>query len=504
MDVSDAEVSKLSGQLADLQKQQTAQEEVAAQKASVALLASEVLDNITNERDSLKVSLDESGKAVAEALVEQARLRGELTSSIEDEEKTEDKEYASQEVFALLEEENSKAASEIAALSKEAKLVAEQLDSTQKELEAVSKQAQAAESSLSALTSGKESIEGELAKRLEEAEKGLSESEKRVELGVSEHLEKEKEFTLKLGEAQSSISAAKDALVDSESETNQLKTELALLVDQVELAANEPSEGEKRLSAELDVAKETKQTVEATLQKVESEKNLLEAELKKLNNKLEEQAEVSKEKGEEATNWQEEQLAFEEKEAALQDQLEEMAVEKAEHKVVMSSKQVELNELVDVKESLNDQLMTLNKDKVDGEAKQHEMQQLIEALEQSSSYSDEQKEKAEKAIIASEEELAESYKANEALKKEIGGLEKVAADGREEIDSDALSALQSELNLVREQTEKDVKFMQEKVEKSEKMNGALKAKIKSMQTLANEDIVPKESDSEEGKKKGWW
>ena len=69
-------------------------------------------------------------------------------------------------------------------------------------------------------------------------------------------------------------------------------------------------------------------------------------------------------------------------------------------------------------------------------------------------------------------------------------------------DSNELKALQSELNLVREQTEKDIQAMQMQVEKSEKMNLALKKKVISMQTLANQDVLPEQPI--QGKKKGWW
>ena len=69
-------------------------------------------------------------------------------------------------------------------------------------------------------------------------------------------------------------------------------------------------------------------------------------------------------------------------------------------------------------------------------------------------------------------------------------------------ESDELKALQSELNLVREQTEKDIQAMQAKVENSEKMNLALKRKVISMQTLANQDVLPEEPP--QVKKKGWW
>jgi len=69
-------------------------------------------------------------------------------------------------------------------------------------------------------------------------------------------------------------------------------------------------------------------------------------------------------------------------------------------------------------------------------------------------------------------------------------------------DSNELKALQSELNLVREQTEKDIQAMQMQVEKSEKMNLVLKKKVISMQTLANQEVLPEQPLQR--KKKGWW
>ncbi len=86
------------------------------------------------------------------------------------------------------------------------------------------------------------------------------------------------------------------------------------------------------------------------------------------------------------------------------------------------------------------------------------------------------------------------------IKLETSSAETV--DGPSDEESNELAALKSELDLVREQTEKDVVAMQAKLENSEKMNLALKKKILSMQVIANEEaIVPEE---EPKGKKGWW
>ena len=71
-----------------------------------------------------------------------------------------------------------------------------------------------------------------------------------------------------------------------------------------------------------------------------------------------------------------------------------------------------------------------------------------------------------------------------------------------EPEKDALKALQSELDLVREQTEKDLQAMQAKLENSEKINLVLKKKVLSMQALSNQEVTPEESEKEV--KKSWW
>jgi hypothetical protein len=56
---------------------------------------------------------------------------------------------------------------------------------------------------------------------------------------------------------------------------------------------------------------------------------------------------------------------------------------------------------------------------------------------------------------------------------------------------------------VREQTESDIQAMQVKLGNNEKMNLALKKKILSMQTLANQEQESNELEPEK-EKKGWW
>jgi len=533
-DASANAIDDLGAQLAGLQEQNENLEETVLQKAKAELLVSEALDNVRSERDELKAGLIKSDVELSGSLVEQKRLQEELNSSVELLEKSESQESGAKAVLSQLEAENAKAASEIETLAEEAQVMSVRLVNAEEELKAVSGQAEAARSSLLAVRSGQESQESELTRALEKAEKGLSESERQIESATKDRSDRERFFAGELNEAKEEVRAAMVAnqkmesgkvVLEKEMESlgvkaNALELEKDSLAEQLEQTVSDFSEKEKEFSVELRAAKENEGLVESARQKVESEKGVLELEMERLSDKLvgasEEKAHLLeqleglslavKEGGEQGVILQREREAFESKEAALLSEAEGMKVELVEHKIVMSSKQVEIDELFGVKDGLEAQLSLLDQEQAGRDAKQHEMKQLIEVLEQSSHHSDVQKEKAEKAMIGYEEELAKSYKENEILKEAVVLLEQGAADATnksKEADNDALSALQSELNLVREQTDNDVQFMQEKVQKSEKMNLALKAKIQSMQTLVNEETLPTESEPQE-KKKGWW
>jgi len=105
-------------------------------------------------------------------------------------------------------------------------------------------------------------------------------------------------------------------------------------------------------------------------------------------------------------------------------------------------------------------------------------------------------------VIALEAELdvATTQLLDMEIKLETSSADVVDTPSVEDVSE--LKALQSELSLVREQTEKDVSVMQSKLENSEKMNLALKKKLLSMQALANQEAVAVEEPKE--KKKGWW
>ena len=105
---------------------------------------------------------------------------------------------------------------------------------------------------------------------------------------------------------------------------------------------------------------------------------------------------------------------------------------------------------------------------------------------------------AEQQIEALEAQLDEAT--SELMDLEIK-LETVTTITPEKItkeETGELEAVKSELQLVREQTEKDVHSMQSKLESSEKMNLALKKKLLSMQALANPEPIT------EDRKKHWW
>jgi CRP-like cAMP-binding protein/chromosome segregation ATPase/rhodanese-related sulfurtransferase len=131
----------------------------------------------------------------------------------------------------------------------------------------------------------------------------------------------------------------------------------------------------------------------------------------------------------------------------------------------------------------------------------NELKHQLEKMERNASSAVES-DPAEKRIKELEKQLdeASTMLLDLEIKLETSSSDVVEEPSEEE--KNALKALQSELDLVREQTEKDIQAMQLKVENSEKMNLALKKKILTMQTLANQEVLPEKTQKE--KKKGWW
>jgi len=80
----------------------------------------------------------------------------------------------------------------------------------------------------------------------------------------------------------------------------------------------------------------------------------------------------------------------------------------------------------------------------------------------------------------------------------------VVGSSIDEEELNALRAAKSELDLVRQQAEKDIQDMQTKVENSERMNLSLKKKILSMQTSANLSDIPVAPRLEPESKNSWW
>ncbi|MBQ0724942.1 MAG: cyclic nucleotide-binding domain-containing protein [Cycloclasticus sp.] len=140
-----------------------------------------------------------------------------------------------------------------------------------------------------------------------------------------------------------------------------------------------------------------------------------------------------------------------------------------------------------------------------GEVKQQkeDLQQRINELEKTVSQLSEAG-GAGQRIKELEKELdeASSYLMDLEIKLETAKVGDGDDDELTEEETSELEAIKSELNLVREQTEKDVQAMKLKLANSEKMNLALNKKILSMQTIANQDVTPEEEPTT--KKKGWW
>jgi len=526
IDTSVSTIDDLSAQLASLQEQQ--------EKAE--LLASEVLKTVTSERDKLKVNLINADVEMACLLVDQKSLQEGLDASVESLKKSEGQEDESKAAVSQLETERSQATVEIERLTEEAKDL---------------------RSSLLAVTSGQETQESELIKALEKAEKGVAESERKMELATKENSDREKVFAGELSDAKEEMQVAVMELQEMESAKVTLEKEIESQAEQLEQVVSDFSEKEKEFSIELRSAKESEGAVELSLQSAESEKGTLELELQRLGDKLkgageertrlieqlEELSLAVKKGGEEEAVSQREKEAFEGKEAALLSEVDEMKAELAESNrenenlkaevglleqgaadTASYSKEVEgmkeeLAESNRENENLKAEVGLLEQGAADTADQSKEVEGMKEELAESNRENENLKAEVglleqgaadtadqSKEVEGMKKELAESNRENENLKAEVGLLEQNIADTAnqsKEVDNSALSALQSELDLVREQTEADVQFMQEKVGKSEKMNQELKAKIQSMQTLAGEDALPAETEAKE-KKKGWW
>ncbi|HIF18022.1 MAG TPA: hypothetical protein EYQ65_04580 [Cycloclasticus sp.] len=143
---------------------------------------------------------------------------------------------------------------------------------------------------------------------------------------------------------------------------------------------------------------------------------------------------------------------------------------------------------------LEDQLQAVN-------AEKDNLRRRVSELERSASKGDNLND--EVRIRELEQQLDDSNSAlmDLEIKMETSIVEVDEAPSEEE--KNELKAVQSELNLVREQTESDIQAMQVKLGNNEKMNLALKKKILSMQTLANQEQESNELEPEK-EKKGWW
>ena len=265
------------------------------------------------------------------------------------------------------------------------------------------------------------------------------------------------------------------------------------------------------LTNKFEVSEEEKSALKLSLQNIESERSS-------------ESESVTKTKDELETLKQEESKELQQKIKQLESSLQR--VEQEKEQILIGA----VNDEDDKTTELAKQLLAVQKEAELSSLKIDELMQKKDA--------------GEKDKAALEEKLAESNKEKEDLQQRIEEMVKkpsaasdnVGAESRikelekqldeaatylldleikletsstingdepeNKVDNNALEIVKSELNLVREQTEKDIKAMQVKIENSEKMNMALKKKILSMQTIANQDFMLE--DTPEEKKKGWW
>lgn len=299
---------------------------------------------------------------------------------------------------------------------------------------------------------------------LEVNEKRCAELKSAVEILSSEQKTGEGVFNARITELESQLKQAQEALQLKESALQASEESLSALANEKEDALRQAT-----LSSE-DVAAASQRKIvelEASLKQLQGDKEQLIVEANKENNEkniqLGKQLLEAKSEAEAANNKLDEALADCENAEKERGELEEQLV------LVKAKNSGLERQIVDAQRKMSQAL--------DNKASEERIKELEKQLDDAYSMLLDLEIKLESSVVNEELESTDQEK-------------------------DELKALQSELDLVREQTEKDLQAMQAKVENSEKMNLALKKKILSMQALANQHAIPEEPVKE--KKKGWW
>jgi len=305
---------------------------------------------------------------------------------------------------------------------------------------------------------------------LEVNEKRCAELKSRVETLSSEQKTDEGVFNARMTELESQLKQAEEALQLKESALQASAENLSILANEKEeVLTSIEALRQAKISGDDEATALQRKIVEleASLKQLQDDKEQLIVEANQENNEknlqLDKQLLEAKNEAEAAKNKLDEALADRENAEKERGELEEQLV------IVKAKNSGLERQIVDAQRKVSQAL--------DNKASEERIKELEKQLDDASS------------MLLDLEIKLESSAVNEELEPT-------------DQEKDELKALQSELDLVREQTEKDLQAMQAKVENSEKMNLALKKKILSMQALANQNVIPEEPVKE--KKKGWW
>ncbi|PHS73222.1 MAG: hypothetical protein COB22_02895 [Cycloclasticus sp.] len=410
-----------------------------------------------------------------------------------------------QDTQKLFEKEQDKLVSLEKSIAKNEGSIAAQKD----ELKSLKAQLTAAEKNELALSQ-------EFEKKLTQAHQQQSDLDKKSSL-----LEKEVEETKRVFEELSTNKANVDQELEelklTYAESQSTMSEMKSRFEEVDNALN-------KLSSEREKENKTNTnqqvTMEDRLLSSESEKTILEKSVRQLKESLSATSNSAEKAAVELEGFKQEQLTVKDLVKGLQEtvkqqekSIQSLELEKEkmlasankamkqttkqfEAKVLAAQKEIkqllcEVNGRVEEKVELQDEMIESDAEKV-------ELKKTIDDLRhkasQSTAFRINELEKQLDDAMSAQLDLEIKLESSSAINAEIN---------MDEIDE--LRAAKSELDLVREQTAKDVKAMETKVENSERMNLSLKKKILSMQTLndsENSQATPE--DLSHDKKKSWW
>ncbi|MEO1889632.1 MAG: cyclic nucleotide-binding domain-containing protein [Cycloclasticus sp.] len=374
---------------------------------------------------------------------------------------------------------------QVAALEDKLKLMQTQLSDVSEKLATVSddngslkQKASDAEAVLSASTGDQQALLTQLDDALKE---------------VVEYKEAASANKLTAGEIEISKAALEQALNEShealqtaQTKTNDAEGEVKELTDRLSVLSSARGSEEGALKQQLINA-------ENKLKESDQKRDVLEADLMKLDEKLSAASSSSEKTAFELSELRESSVSGDEGLKQAHQKIDELT------RALKAESEEKERSIADSNQN-NEGKLSLLTDELS--VAKDEAKYLLVKVEELSSLQNEGKK--ESGDLADQLQAVKMEK--DDLRRRVGELERSAVDVDEapsEEERNELKAVKSELNLVREQTESDIKAMQVKLENSEKMNLALKKKILSMQALANQEQESNELEPEK-EKKGWW